>query len=330
VTKRRYTQAMNDALVEEMTRDPRITLFGEDIIASYFGDTRDLADKFGPARVRDTPISEAALTSMAVGAAMAGTPVVCHMMFSNFLYLGMDGIANQAAKMRLMSGNQARLPITFIAAVGGGTSTGAQHSDTAYPMLMNVGGMNVVVPATPADAKGLLKTALRSDNPTMYFVPRTRCGANGEVPEGEVLVPFGRAAIHREGTDITIVAIGSGLSQALTAAKALEEQGIDAEIIDPRSLVPLDAPTILASVAKTGRLVIVDEARDCCSAASHIAAVVADRGFATLKAPIRRVTTPDIALPYAPALEKALLPDAAKIVAAASDLVGGRTREMIR
>jgi pyruvate/2-oxoglutarate/acetoin dehydrogenase E1 component len=321
MAKRRFTQAMNDALVEEMTRDPRITVFGEDIVASYLGDTRDLIDRFGPARVRDTPISEAALASMAVGAAMAGTPIVCHMMFANFLYLGMDGIANQAAKMRLMSGNQARLPVTFLAAVGGGTSTGAQHSDTPFAMAMNLGGINVVAPATPADAKGMLKTALRGDNPTIFFIPRTRCGTNGEIPDGELLIPFGSASVRREGRDVTIVAIGTCVQPALVAADALAARGIDSEVIDPRSLVPLDSQTILASVAKTGRLVVVDESRDCCSAASHIAAVVAERGFAQLRAPIRRVTTPDVALPYAPALEKALLPNAERIVATVADLL---------
>ncbi|MFN3727630.1 MAG: alpha-ketoacid dehydrogenase subunit beta [Allosphingosinicella sp.] len=321
MAKRRFTQAMNDALVEEMSRDPRITVFGEDIVASYLGDTRDLVDRFGKERVRDTPISEAALASMAVGGAMAGMPVVCHMMFANFLYLGMDGIANQAAKMRLMSGNQARLPVTFLAAVGGGTSTGAQHSDTPYAMAMNLGGINVVAPATPADAKGLLKTALRSADPTIFFIPRTRCSAKGEVPDGELLIPFGCAAVRREGRDVTIVAIGTCLQPALAAAASLAEQGIEVEVIDPRSLVPLDTDTILASAGKTGRVVVVDESRDSCSAASHIAAVVAERGFHLLRAPIRRVTTPDIALPYAPALEKALLPNPQRIAATVEELL---------
>ncbi|AMK19981.1 MULTISPECIES: alpha-ketoacid dehydrogenase subunit beta [Sphingobium] len=322
MTKRRYTQAINDALFEEMERDPKLFIFGEDIVASYYGDTRGLLDRFGPERVRDTPISEAALTSMAAGAAMAGGRVVCHLMFSNFAYLGMDGIANQIAKMRVMSGGQARLPITFLAAEGGGTSTGAQHSDTAYPMFMNVGGIEVVVPCTPADAKGMLKTALRNDNPTMYMMPRVRCGSNGEVPDGDVLIPFGEARIHREGRDVTIVAIGSCVAPALAAAETLMAEGIDAEVLDPRSLVPLDEAAILRSVEKTGRLVIVDEARDCCSAASHIAAVVADKGFGLLRAPVRRVTTPDIALPYAPGLEKALIPDVTRIAVTIRSLAG--------
>lgn len=316
MARKRLTQAINEALVEEMERDPRIVLFGEDVVVSLFGDTRGLHARFGPERIRNTPISENALTGMAVGAAMAGMPVVCHLMFSNFLYTGFDAIANQAAKMRVMTGGQARLPVVFLAAMGGGTSTAAQHSDTPYPLLMNLGGIQVAVPATPADAKGLMKTALRSDCPTVYLTPRTRGGVSGEVPDGEHLVPFGKAVVHRPGRDVTIVAMGATVSHALSAAQQLAAQGIEAEVLDPRTLVPLDEDAILESVARTGRLVVVDEARDRCSAASHIAAIVADRGFATLAAPVRRVTVPSVSLPYAPALEKGLLPDPAKIIAA--------------
>jgi acetoin:2,6-dichlorophenolindophenol oxidoreductase subunit beta len=321
MARTRMTQAINQAYFEEMERDPRLILFGEDVELSIFGDTRGLHARFGAARVRNTPISEAALTGMAVGAAMAGNPVICHLMFSNFLYTGFDAIANQAAKLRLMTGGQARLPVTFVAAIGGGTSTAAQHSDTPYPLLMNLGGLQVAVPATPADAKGLLKTALRGTQPTVFLIPRVRGGVSGEVPDGDHAVEFGRATVHRQGRDVTIVAMGATVSHALAAAEALQVDGIDAEVVDPRTLVPLDETAILDSVAKTGRLIVVDEARDRCSAASHIAAVVADRGFASLRGPIRRITVPDTSLPYAPALEKALLPDPAKIVAAARDLL---------
>ncbi len=315
------TQAINQAYLEEMERDPRLILFGEDVELSIFGDTRGLHARFGAARVRNTPISEAALTGMAVGAAMAGNPVICHLMFSNFLYTGFDAIANQAAKLRLMTGGQAQLPVTFVAAIGGGTSTAAQHSDTPYPLLMNLGGLQVVVPATPADAKGLLKSALRGLNPTVFLIPRTRGGVMGEVPEGDQLVPFGQARVHRSGGDVTVVAIGACVTHALAAAETLAAQNVAAEVVDPRTLAPLDEATIVASVRKTGRLIVVDEARDRCSAASHIAAVVADTAFASLRAPIRRITVPDTSLPYAPALERALMPDPAKIVAAALDLV---------
>lgn len=321
MARKRMTQAINEAYVEEMTRDPRIVLFGEDVVVSLFGDTRGLHERFGAQRIRNTPISETALTGMAVGAAMAGTPVICHLMFSNFLYTGFDAIANQAAKMRLMTGGQARLPVTFVVAMGGGTSTAAQHSDTPYPVVMNLGGINVVVPATPADAKGLMKTVLRGQNPTVFFSPRTRGGVSGEVPDGDHLVPLGKAVIHRQGKDVTLVAMGATVVHAMQAAEQLSKLGIEAEVLDPRTLVPLDEEAILASLARTGRLVIVDESRDRCSAASHIAAVAADRGFGFLKSPVRRITVPNTSMPYAPALEKSLLPDPAKIVAAVNALL---------
>jgi pyruvate dehydrogenase E1 component beta subunit len=327
MTRKALTHAVKDAYAEEMRRDPRLVLIGEDVQISLFGDTRGLHEEFGPVRVRNTPVSELALSSMAVGAAMTGRPVICHMMFANFLYNGFDAIANQAAKLRLMTGGQVRLPVTFVAVMGGGSSTAAQHSDSPHPVVMNLGGVNVVVPATPADAKGLMKTAVRGTDPTVFLIPRSRGGTLGEVPDGEHLVPLGKATLHRSGGDVTIVAIGSAVNHALTAANMLAEKGIDAEIVDPRTLVPLDEATILASVAKTGRLIVVDEARDICSAASHIAAVVADHGFQSLKAPIRRVTVPNVAMPYAPALEKALLPDSAKIFAVAMELVGTERRE---
>jgi acetoin:2,6-dichlorophenolindophenol oxidoreductase subunit beta len=321
MTRKALMQAVRDAYIEEMTRDPRMLLIGEDVIVSLFGDTRGLRDQFGPQRVRDAPISEGALTSMAVGVAMTGRPVICHLMFSNFIYTGFDGVANQAAKLRFMTGGQVALPVTFFAVMGGGASNAAQHSDTPYPAVMNLSGINVVVPATAADAKGLMKTALRGKNPTMFLVPRSRSGLMGDIPDGEHLVPFGRATIHRPGKDITIVAIGSTVKHALEAAATLQKEGIEAEILDPRTLVPLDRESILASVARTGRLIIVDEARDCCSAASQIAAVAADEGFELLRAPIRRITVADTPMPYAPVLEKALVPNPERILASARELV---------
>jgi pyruvate dehydrogenase E1 component beta subunit len=255
---------------------------------------------------------------MAVGAAAAGYRVILHMMFSNFIYTGFDAIANQMAKIRLMTGGQITLPITVIAGYGGGRSTAAQHSDTPYPALMNLGGINVVVPSTPADAKGLMKTSIRNDNPVFYLEAGGRGGERGEVPDGEHLVPLGEAAIRREGNDITLVSVGAMMKPTFQAAQALEADGIDAEVIDCRTLVPLDTATIIESVKKTGRLVVVDEARDRCSAASHIAAVIADNAFSSLKAPIKRVTVPDICMPYAPNVEKPLLPNPESIQATAS------------
>jgi len=315
--RQRTIQAINDALREEMRRDERVILFGEDVRASIFGDTRGLYEEFGPERVRDTPICEALITGMAVGAAATGLRVVCHMMFANFLYTGFDAIANQAAKLRYMTGGQIKLPLVFMASCSGGRSSAAQHSDSVHPLFMNLGGLQVATPATPADAKGMLKTAIRSDNPTMYLVAGGRGGAAGEVPEGDHVVPLGKAIIHPGGDDLTLVAIGSMVQPSLQAAETLASEGLSVEVVDPRWMVPLDEESILRSVAKTGRLMIVDEARDRCSAASHIAALVVERGFETLRAPIRRVTVPNVAIPFSPPLEQAVIPNAARIAAVA-------------
>jgi acetoin:2,6-dichlorophenolindophenol oxidoreductase subunit beta len=321
MARKRYIQAINDALLEEMERDPKVILFGEDVELAIFGDTRGLLERFGRDRVRNTPICEATLAGMAVGAAITGCGVVLHMMFSNFIYTGFDAIANQMAKLRLMTGGQIELPITVIAGYGGGRSTAAQHSDTPHPLLMNLGGVNVLVPATPADAKGLLKEAIRGKNPSFFLEASGRGGDSGEVPDGDYTVPFGKAAIVRTGTDVTIVAIGSMLKPALSAVEKLHSAGIKAEVIDPRTLVPLDEETIVRSVGKTGRAIVIDEARDRCSAASHIAAIISDKAFSNLKAPVKRVTVPDVSMPYAPNAERRVLPNEDEIVRVAAGLV---------
>jgi acetoin:2,6-dichlorophenolindophenol oxidoreductase subunit beta len=321
MARRRYIQAINDALFEEMERDPKVILFGEDVEQSIFGDTRGLLARFGRDRIRNTPICEATLTGVAVGAAASGFRVVLHMMFSNFIYTGFDAIANQMAKLRLMSGGQLRLPITVMAGYGAGRSMGAQHSDSPHPVLMNLGGIRVAVPATPADAKGLLKSAIRDMNPTFFLEASGRGGDSGEVPDADYTTPFGKANIVRSGEDITLIAIGTMVKPALAAAKRLADGGISAEVIDPRTLVPLDDDAIVASVRRTGRVVVIDEARDRCSAASHIAAVLADKAFCALKAPIKRVTTPDVCMPYAPNAEKRILPSEDRIFNIATDLL---------
>ena len=300
MAKKRLIQAINEALVEEMERDPRVILFGEDVKISLFGDTKGLAERFGEQRVRNTPISETVMTGMAVGAAAAGYRVVCHMMFANFLYTGFDAIANQAAKLRYMTAGQIRLPLVYMAVMGAGRSAGAQHSDVPYPMLMNLGGIKVAVPSTPADAKGLLKAAIRDDNPVVFLQPARRGGEQGDVPDGEHLVALGTPTSSAPETDVTVVAIGAMVRHALRAAEMLTSEGISVEVIDPRTLFPLDEETILRSVRKTGRLVVVDEARTTCSAASEIAAIAAEKAFHSLKAPVRRVTVPDVAIPYSP------------------------------
>jgi acetoin:2,6-dichlorophenolindophenol oxidoreductase subunit beta len=321
VARKRYIQAINEALLEEMERDRKVIVFGEDVELAIFGDTRGLLERFGRDRIRNTPICEATLAGMAVGAAATGYRVVFHMMFSNFIYTGFDAIANQMAKLRLMTGGQIELPITVIAGYGGGRSTAAQHSDTPHPVLMNLGGINVLVPATPADAKGLLKEAIRGSNPSFFLEASGRGGDSGEVPDGDYTVPFGKAAIARAGADVTVVAIGSMLKPALAAADRLQSAGIDTEVIDPRTLVPLDDESIIRSVRKTGRAIIVDEARDRCSAASYLASIIADRAFSSLKAPVKRVTVPDVSMPYAPNAESRVLPNEEQILQLATALV---------
>jgi len=320
MARKRYIHAINEALIEEMSRDPKVIVYGEDVELAIMGDTRGLLDKFGRDRIRNTPICEATLTGMAVGAAAAGCRVVLHMMFSNFIYTGFDAIANQMAKLRLMTGGQAKMPITVIAAYGGGGSNAAQHSDSGYPVLANLGGLNLVLPATPADAKGLLKTAIRGDNPTFFMEAIGRGGEQGEVPDGDYTIPFGQASTVREGKDVTIIALGSMVKPTLEAASRLEASGIDAEVIDPRTVVPLDEAGLLAGARKTGRVVVVDEARDRCSVASHIAALLADKAFGALKAPIKRVTVPNVCLPYAPNAERRMIPDVERIAAVATEV----------
>ena len=321
MAKKRMVQAINEGIAEEMERDPTIVLMGEDVHISPIGDTKFLIDRFGASRVLNTPISETVMTGMAVGAAATGLRVICHLSYGNFIYTGFDAIANQAAKLRYMLGGQVKLPILFMAMIGGGRSVAAQHSDSMHPLLANLGGLNIVMPSSPGDAKGLIKAALRSDSPTFFLQAAGRGGEAGEVPDEDYVLPLGHAAELRRGDAVTIVAIGSMVKPAQRACDELAKLGIAATLIDPRTVVPMDYDTILASVARTGRLVIVDEARKTCSVASEISATVAERAFHTLKAPIRRVAVEDVAIPYSPMLEKAVLPDPARIVAAVQSIV---------
>lgn len=323
MARKRMVQAIQEALSEEMARDPRVLVFGEDVEASMFGETAGLRERFGAERVRNTPISEALISGMAVGAAAAGYRPVCHLMYGNFMYTGFDAIANQAAKLRYMTGGQVKLPLVYLGVIGGGKSTAAQHSDCIYPALMNLGGLKVVVASEPADAKGLLKAAIRDDNPVVFLQAAGRSREQHPVPDEDYVLPLGQAAIKREGRDITIVAIGSMVKQALLAAQDLATQGLEVEVLDPRTLFPLDKHAILASVAKTGRLIIVDEAHDACGAASYISAIVAEQAFAALKGPVCRLTVGDTAMPFSPPLEDALRPEKAEIVEAALAAING-------
>lgn len=322
MARKRMIQAINEALFEEMERDKKVILFGEDVEISLFGDTKGLHDRFGPAQIRNTPISETVMTGAAVGAAAAGYRVVCHLMYGNFMYTGMDSIANQAAKLRYMTGGQIKLPIVYLAVVGGGRSAGAQHSDVLHPLFMNLGGVKVIAASTPSDAKGLLKAAIRDDDPVIFFQTAGRGGDAGDVPDGDFVLPIGVGDIKREGTDVSIIAVGSMVRLAMIAAEELAKEGISAEVVDPRTLVPLDQGLILKSVAKTGRAIVVDEARLTCSAASEIAAIIAEKGFASLKAPVRRIAVPDVGMPYSPVLEKVCLPQAEDIVRVANEICG--------
>lgn len=322
MAKKRMIQAINETLDSEMAKDPKVILFGEDVEISLFGDTRGLKDTHGAHRVKNMPISETVMSGMAVGAAAAGYKVICHMMFGNFMYTGFDSIANQASKLRYMTGGQIALPIVYMGVFGGGRSAAAQHSDAMHPMFMNLGGIKVALPATPADAMGLLRASIHDPNPVMFLQAAGRGGESGEVPDGDHIIELGKAATVHEGDDVTMVAIGAMVRPALRTAQKLAKDGIGVELIDPRTVVPLDHEAIFHSVRRTGRLVVVDEARDMCSAASHIAAICADECFHALKAPIKRVTVPNVALPYSPPLEKALLPNEARIADAIRGLLG--------
>jgi len=315
MTRKRMIHAINDALAEEMERDERVILIGEDVSTSIFGDTRGLQARFGSDRVRNTPISETVMAGMAVGAAAAGYRVVCHLMYANFIYTAFDAIANQAAKLRLMTNGQLRLPVVFMAVGGGGRSNAAQHSDLPHAALASLGGIHVVTPATAADAKGLLKSAIRCDDPVVFLQPASRGGEMGDVPDAETLVPLGKAKVARDGRAVTLVAIGSMLRPGLRAAENLAVEGIEVEVVDARTVFPLDRQTILASLRKTGRLAIVDEARAGGSMANHIAALAAGEGFGFLKAPVRAITTRDLPIAYSPPLESSMIPDAERIEA---------------
>ena len=312
-----FVQAVNEAIQEEMRRDDDVFLMGEDVRLSIFGTTKGLIEEFGPKRVRNTPITEAAFVGAAAAASTTGVRPIVDLMSGNFTYVAMDQFANQVAKMRYMFGAQVNLPVVYIATTGARGSAAAQHSDSVYPLFMNIGGIKVVIPGTPRDAKGLLKAAIREDDPVIFFQATALLGGDkGEVPTGEFTIPLGKAAIQRSGTDVTVVAIGEMVRQAVAAAETLEEDGISVEVVDPRTLVPLDEETILKSVQKTGRLVIVEGARRRCGAGAEIAAIVAEECLQDLSAPVQRVAVLDVPIPFSPPLEQFVVPDAKRIVSA--------------
>ena len=320
-----FREAISLATAEEMRRDDTIFVMGEDVGASggIFKCCEGLFEEFGSERVIDTPIAEAGYIGLGVGAAMTGMRPLAELMFGDFSLLTMDQIVNQAAKIRYMSGGQCKVPLTIRLSMGAGRSSAAQHSQSLHALFAHIPGLKVALPSTPRDAKGLLKTAIRDDNPVLCFESQTLWNTREQIPDDEYLIPLGQADVKRQGTDVTIVAIGQSVPHALAAAGNLQEQGISAEVIDPRSLVPFDWETVCNSVAKTSRLVVADSATRTCSAASEVVATVTETMFGDLVSAPIRVTTPDIHIPFSPAMEMGLYPDATKIALAAERALKG-------
>ncbi len=314
-----YIAAIGEAISEEMARDDKVLYFGQNIATT---ENDPFLQAFGADRVRVTPISETAEIGMAVGTAFAGYRPVVELYMAEFMLVAMDQVVNEAPRFHYMTGGQVKVPIVLKAGYGFTAGWSGQHTGSIYGMFMGVPGLKVVVPATAADAKGLMTAAIRDDNPVVYFHHYLLTLEHGEVPAGEHVVPLGEAAVRREGPDGTIVAIGWLVGKALAAAEQLAAEGVSAEVIDPRTLAPLDTATILASVEKTGRLVVVDQSTRHGSAAAVIAAEVASEGFGSLKAPIALVTALDATIPYSQPMEEYLLPDEEKIVAAVQQVLG--------
>jgi pyruvate dehydrogenase E1 component beta subunit len=314
-----YIAAINEAIHHEMERDDTVLYFGQNIATT---ENDPFLQAFGADRVRVTPISETAEIGMAIGAAMAGYRPVVELYMAEFMLVAMDQVVNEANRFHYMTAGQVKVPVVLKAGYGFTAGWAGQHTGTIYGMFMGVPGLKVVVPATAADAKGLMAAAIRDDNPVVYFHHYLLTLEPGEVPEGEHVVPLGEAAVRRQGGDVTIVAIGWLVDKALAAAEKLAAEGVDAEVIDPRTLAPLDTATILQSVEKTGRLVVVDQSTRHGSAAAVIAAEVASEGFGSLKAPVRLVTARDATVPYSQPMEEFVLPDEAKIVDAVQQVLG--------
>lgn len=316
-----YLQAINEALIEEMERDERVFVMGEDVGWNLMGATGGLAEKFGKERVRNTPISEAGFVGAAAGAAMVGMRPVVDMLIAPFVYVAFDQFVSIIAKSTYLYGGQAKLPLTVRAPMLYGSGNAAQHSDRPYATFMSIPGLKLMAPATPYDVKGMLKAAIRDDDPVISFEDGTVWRERSDVPEDDLVIPLGKADIKRSGSDVTIVAVAGAVRHALEAAEQLGADSVSAEVVDLRSIVPMDRATILDSVGKTGRLVVADPAHEMGSVASEIAAVVAQDGFDSLHGPILRVTTPHTHIPFSAALEKPLYPNAEKIAAAARRLM---------
>src|SRR5450755_3981491 len=314
-----YIAAVNEAIHLELARDETVVFYGQDVAPS---DEDPLVTAFGRDRIRVSPISETAEIGMAVGLALAGYRPIVELLMAEFMLVAMDQVVNEAPRLRYMSGGKVKVPLVLKAGYGFTAGWAGQHTGSIYSMFVGVPGLKVVLPSTAADAKGLMATAIRDDNPVVYLHHYLLTLEHGEVPDGEYLVPFGEAAIRRTGGDVTIVATGWTVDRALGAAEQLAAEGIEAEVIDPRTLAPLDTKTILESVDKTGRLVLVDQSTRHASVSTVIAGEVAEHGFSSLKAPIVQVTALDATIPYSEPLEAFVLPNEDKIVAAVQGVLG--------
>jgi len=317
-------EAVREALAEEMRRDPRVFICGEDIAeaGTVYKVLSGLVEEFGTERVLDTPISEAGFTGMAVGAAMTGMRPVVDIMFGDFSTLVMDQMVNQAAKIHYMSGGKWKVPMVMRATLGASRRSAAQHSQSLHAWFCHVPGLKVVLPSTPYDAKGLMKTAIRDDNPVVFFEDKMMYRMKGPVPAGDYTIPFGVADIKRAGTDITIVATSSMVQVALGAATLLEQAGISAEVIDPRTLWPLDEKTLVDSVKKTSRAIVVDEGYGRYGATAEIASVIAEGAFFDMEAPVKRIGAMHVPIPFSPPLEDATVPTEQAVFEAAKALCG--------
>lgn len=319
-------QAVREALAEEMRRDPGVFILGEDVAeaGTPFKVLSGLVEEFGPDRVMDTPISEPGFTGIALGAAMTGMRPVVDIMFGDFLTLVMDQVVNQAAKVHYMSGGKLKAPLVVRTTLGATRRSAAQHSQSLHAWVSHVPGLKVALPSTPYDAKGLLKTAIRDDSPVIVFEDKMNWGNKGFVPAEEYLLPFGVADVKRAGEDVTIVATSSMVLAALEAAALLEAEGIDAEVVDPRTTVPLDVETLVRSAAKTGRVIVVDEGHRGYGVTGEIAAAITEGAFYHLDAPVQRLGALDVPVPFSPVLEDQTVPTSESIAERARSLVGGK------
>jgi pyruvate/2-oxoglutarate/acetoin dehydrogenase E1 component len=319
-----FSDAIREAISEEMRRDPRVFIIGEDVAeaGTVFKVLKGMVDEFGPERIIDSPISEAGIAGLGVGAAITGMRPIVDIMFGDFITLTMDQMVNQAAKTHYMSGGKLKVPMVLRTTLGATRRSAAQHSQSLHAWFSHVPGLKVVVPSTPYDAKGLMKSAIRDDNPVAIFEDKMLYQTKGPVPEGEYTIPLGVADIKRAGDDVTIVATSSMVQVALAAAEQLAQMGIAAEVIDPRTTVPLDKETLIASAKKTSRVIVVDEGYQSYGVTAEIASVIADGAFYHLDAPVKRIGALDVPIPFSPVLEDMTVPTPTQVVATAKSLMG--------